>query len=87
MNQYTKPHRSVAEQLSLLQERGLSITDQSELEHALRTIGYYRLSAYWYPGQDQLDIAEVGKLLPPRCFKRKSRAEEASPRSARDRAG
>ena len=42
---YTSPHDLV----SLLQLRGLSITDALKAEHYLEHIGYYRLSAYMHP--------------------------------------
>ena len=42
---YTSPHDLV----SLLQLRGLSISDILKAEHYLKHIGYYRLSAYMYP--------------------------------------
>lgn len=49
MNEYAKPHLTFVEQSALVRSRGLTITNKAEFEHALRTIGYYRLSAYWYP--------------------------------------
>ena len=35
--------------ITLLQSRGLSITDVNKANHYLTHIGYYRLSAYMYP--------------------------------------
>lgn len=35
--------------VALLEERGLSINDPYRIEHYIRNIGYYRLSAYLYP--------------------------------------
>ncbi len=52
MADYGKPHLAFDEQRELLQTRGLAITDPSEFDHALETIGYYRLSGYWYPFRD-----------------------------------
>lgn len=46
---YKKPFLSFADQLQLLRERGLQITDEVAAVDYLRRIGYYRLSAYWYP--------------------------------------
>lgn len=46
---YEKPWTSFEEQLELLKERGLSITDESKALEGLKRIGYYRLSGYWYP--------------------------------------
>lgn len=46
---YTKPPRSIPDQIALLQQRNLHIADVSVAEHYLAYIGYYRLSAYWLP--------------------------------------
>ncbi len=35
--------------MSLLASRGLVIPDPRDAERILRTVGYYRLSGYWYP--------------------------------------
>lgn len=44
-----KPYTDTPSQLLLLQQRGLLIEDQVSATRALETIGYYRLSGYWYP--------------------------------------
>lgn len=49
MSTYSKPHRTFEEQLAQLKARGLEVTDDVTAISALRRIGYYRLSAYWYP--------------------------------------
>lgn len=49
VNPYTKPYLTYAEQLELLQRRGLVIADRRRAQHILSTVGYYRLSGYWYP--------------------------------------
>lgn len=46
---YTKPYLSVPDQRLLLESRGMTIPDIGKAEEYLRRIGYYRLSAYWYP--------------------------------------
>ncbi len=47
---YQKSWKSISEQVTLLIEnKGLECANQSELERALVEIGYYRLSAYWFP--------------------------------------
>lgn len=46
---YAKPARSCADQLALLQTRGMHIDDGPAAEALLAHISYYRLSAYWYP--------------------------------------
>lgn len=49
MHKYNKPFRSIHEQRAMLEERGMVITDQQKAEECLHRVGYYRLSAYWYP--------------------------------------
>jgi abortive infection bacteriophage resistance protein len=46
---YTKPALSFGQQAQRLVDRGLIVSDQAELVARLRTVNYYRLSAYWYP--------------------------------------
>ena len=46
---YQKPFLSFEAQLQLLKARGLGVTDETTALDYLRRIGYYRLSAYWYP--------------------------------------
>lgn len=46
---YNRPWKSFDEQMTLLEERGLSVTDREWALAWLRRVGYYRLSAYWYP--------------------------------------
>jgi abortive infection bacteriophage resistance protein len=43
---FAKPALSIPGQLTKLEARGLVISDRSVVEHHLRYIGYYRLSAY-----------------------------------------
>lgn len=45
---YTKPPLSFADQLRLLESRGLTIPDQELALSHLSSISYYRLSAYWH---------------------------------------
>lgn len=49
---YTKPHLSFADQLALLMQRGLAVTDQARAIHHLQRIGYGRLALYWQPFQE-----------------------------------
>lgn len=49
MNVYQKPYLSPQDQVALLQKRGMQISDTKRAEECLARIGYYRLSAYWYP--------------------------------------
>lgn len=46
---YNKPHLTYNEQVSLLRQRGLIIDDPPKAVEALKRIGYYRLSGYFYP--------------------------------------
>jgi abortive infection bacteriophage resistance protein len=48
-NIYTKPYRSVTDQIALLEIRGMAITDRAAAFACLQRIGYYRLSGYWFP--------------------------------------
>jgi len=50
---YQKPPLSTSEQATLLINRGLICDDRKRLESYLASIGYYRLSAYWFPYIDQ----------------------------------
>lgn len=43
-----KPYKTIAEQIDLLRSRKMIIDDQSLAEQWLQTVGYYRLSGYWY---------------------------------------
>jgi abortive infection bacteriophage resistance protein len=46
---YNKPHLSFADQIKLLKQRGLGITNDWHAERHLARIGYYRLKDYWFP--------------------------------------
>ena len=46
---FHKPYTSASDLVSLLQSRGLTVTDSVKAERYLEHIGYYRLSAYMYP--------------------------------------
>jgi abortive infection bacteriophage resistance protein len=48
---FNKPPLSLADQLSLLISRGLTMSDPSDATHYLTHIGYYRLSGYALPFQ------------------------------------
>lgn len=51
--QFNKPPLSVSDQINLLRQRGLQISDISKAEQHLTNIGYYRLKLYTYPFQDR----------------------------------
>lgn len=66
---YEKPFLALPQQIDLLVERGMTITDRVKAEQCLARIGYYRLSAYWHPfrcsesGVDPATGAALFKLL------------------------
>lgn len=47
--QYKKTATTIDEQLNLLKQRGMKCTDEHLVKLWLKTVGYYRLSAYWLP--------------------------------------
>ena len=46
---YSKPYLPVPDQVDLLEARGMDVGDRELATQVLKQIGYYRLSAYWYP--------------------------------------
>ncbi len=46
---YSKTYKSTTEHLNILQERGLTILNIEQAKSHIDNIGYYRLSAYFYP--------------------------------------
>ncbi len=48
---YSKTSTAIQQQIVLLQQRGLIITDLVQAEHFLSNISYYRLAGYWWPMQ------------------------------------
>ncbi len=50
---YARPHLSFAGQLEQLKQRGLIVADEASALAWLRRLGYYRLSAYWYPFRER----------------------------------
>lgn len=66
---YPKPYLSVIQQRELLEQRGMVITDRAKAEHYLSKIGYYHLSAYWYPFRAQDSSGnKVDNLIPGTKF-------------------
>ena len=66
VRRYTKPFLHITDQLALLQQRGMIIDHPDDAADSLRHIGYYRLSAYWYPFR-AVTVEEIsrGKLQRP----------------------
>lgn len=46
--EYVKPWRSIDEQIDAFVAKGMTCC-RDDLAKKLREVGYYRLSAYWYP--------------------------------------
>lgn len=61
---YQKPFLSIAQQIALLEGRGLEIGDRHLANQALEQIGYYRLSAYWYPFREIHQSQRTDAFLP-----------------------
>lgn len=73
---YTKQAITFQDQLDLLQQRGLNITDPDRALHWLQKVSYYRLSAYFLPfkdGQDFRPGTEFNEIAGLYIFDRKLR--------------
>ena len=46
---FTKPAKTLSEQVDLLEQRGMLFADKAQAEFYLGQINYYRLGAYWLP--------------------------------------
>lgn len=46
---FTKPPRTLEQQLQLLEKRGLIVSDRQKAKYYLGHLNYYRLSGYWFP--------------------------------------
>lgn len=49
-----KPAYTIADQIALLQQRGMLFQNESDAHHFLINISYYRLKGYWWDQQDDL---------------------------------
>ena len=65
LRKYQKKPLSISEQADLLITRGLVCDNEERLKSYLSSIGYYRLSAYWYPYLDK----NTNKFSPNTNFK------------------
>lgn len=76
--EYSKPHLPYDQQLRLLAKRGLRYDDERKAIQALKSIGYYRLSAYTYvfraAGSRRTDGAQPTR---PETFVEGARFEDA----------
>jgi len=61
---YSRPWTSFPDQLALLKSRGMVVSDETAALDYLQRVGYYRLSAYWYPFRkfEVVQSSEPGKL-------------------------
>jgi abi family protein len=50
-----KPYKTVQEHINDLRQRGMTI-DTAQATQWLQSVGYYRLSGYWYPRRDQSSL-------------------------------
>lgn len=66
---YTKPYLPVADQIAKLIERGMIVEDPEKAAEYLSRIGYYRLSAYWYPFRRQAGGLVVDEFKPGSSFR------------------
>ncbi|MFM7444854.1 MAG: Abi family protein [Tabrizicola sp.] len=63
---YLKPFRTTRSNIEVLRLRGMAFGDEEHAVRSISRIGYYRLSAYWYPFRDFCALpSEGGKLI--RC--------------------
>lgn len=46
---FSKPAVAIADQIALLERRGMRVPDHTKATHYLSCISYYRLHAYWLP--------------------------------------
>jgi len=52
---YAKPFLTHEQQIAKLKENGMAFADEARALAALKNIGYYRLSGYWFPFQQSSD--------------------------------
>lgn len=62
---YSKPFKTVAEQIELLRSRGMDIGDEATATRYLQNVGYYRLSGYWYPYRREVPIPTTDPRVLP----------------------
>ena len=56
---YLKPHLTHLDQLALLKQRGLVVSDDEEALKLLRNLGYYRLSSYLFPFRETVVLTDI----------------------------
>ncbi len=58
MATYNKQFLTTDQQVALLRSRGMAITNENKAKERLARIGYYRLSAYWYPNRKSVQYLD-----------------------------
>jgi abortive infection bacteriophage resistance protein len=68
-----KKHLTVPEQVALLRDRGMLIADDEQCVRTLETLGYYRLSGYWYQfrirSEDGGSVETLEEFIPGTDFR------------------
>lgn len=59
-----KPYRSYAEQVQILQDRGMDVGSVEDAALLLRQVNYYRLSGYWYPFRAATATGRADEFVP-----------------------
>ena len=59
---YTKPPISIADQITMLKNRGLLFDDEQAAIECLKNISYFRLANYWRP----LESDKVNHVFKPK---------------------
>ncbi len=67
-NSYQKKHKTFNEQLEILKQRKLQISNDSFVLTKLKHINYYRLSAYFLPFQYSKNSEKKNMFLPEHSF-------------------
>lgn len=60
---YLKPFRTTGSNIEILRLRGMDLGDEDHAARCISRIGYYRLSAYWYPFRDFCELPSEGRRL------------------------
>jgi len=60
-----KKWRSIDDQLRILEDRGMIITDRERANASLERFGYYRLSGYWYPFRAREENGDISNRFIP----------------------
>ena len=67
---YEKPTLTFEQQLNQLVDRGLVVQNENEVLKNLAQIGYYRLSAYWYPFRLHQGATVLDRFKPDTTFEK-----------------